>query len=333
MTKGVLQVGVIGAGAWGTALALVAARAGHRVTLWARGAETSREINVTRENKARLPGITLPEEISATSTPEDLAACELVMIATPAQAMREVMGGFRPHLQPGTSAVITAKGIEQGTSQFLADVLRETCPALEPMILSGPSFAGDVARQLPTAVTLAARSLELARPVAEALSSPTFRPYISDDLVGVQIGGAVKNVLAIACGIVTGHGLGESARAALIARAFAELSRFGTALGARRETLTGLSGLGDLVLTCSSAQSRNFRLGLALGQGQSVEAATASAGGVTEGAYTAEAVVSIADSRGIDVPVSAAVHAILQGRLSIPQAVSALMQRPLKAED
>jgi glycerol-3-phosphate dehydrogenase (NAD(P)+) len=280
-----------------------------------------------------LPGITLPEEISATSTPEDLAACELVMIATPAQAMREVMGGFRPHLQPGTSAVITAKGIEQGTSQFLADVLRETCPALEPMILSGPSFAGDVARQLPTAVTLAARSLELARPVAEALSSPTFRPYISDDLVGVQIGGAVKNVLAIACGIVTGHGLGESARAALIARAFAELSRFGTALGARRETLTGLSGLGDLVLTCSSAQSRNFRLGLALGQGQSVEAATASAGGVTEGAYTAEAVVSIADSRGIDVPVSAAVHAILQGRLSIPQAVSALMQRPLKAED
>ena len=333
MTKGVLQVGVIGAGAWGTALALVAARAGHRVTLWARGAETSREINVTRENKARLPGITLPEEISATSTPEDLAACELVMIATPAQAMREVIGGFRPHLQPGTSAVITAKGIEQGTSQFLADVLRETCPALEPMILSGPSFAGDVARQLPTAVTLAARSLELARPVAEALSSPTFRPYISDDLVGVQIGGAVKNVLAIACGIVTGHGLGESARAALIARAFAELSRFGTALGARRETLTGLSGLGDLVLTCSSAQSRNFRLGLALGQGQSVEAATASAGGVTEGAYTAEAVVSIADSRGIDVPVSAAVHAILQGRLSIPQAVSALMQRPLKAED
>jgi len=333
MTTWAQQVGVIGAGAWGTALALVAARAGHQVILWAREPETSREINVTRENKARLPDIRLPEEISATSAPEDLSVCDLIMIATPAQAMREVMERFRPHLQPGIPAVITAKGIEQGTSQFLADVLREICPAVDPMILSGPSFAADVARQLPTAVTLAARSLGQARPVAEALSSPTFRPYISDDLVGVQIGGAVKNVLAIACGIVTGHGLGESARAALIARAFAELSRFGTALGARRETLTGLSGLGDLVLTCSSSQSRNFRLGLALGQGQSFEAATASAGGVTEGAYTAEAVVRIADSRGIDVPVSAAVHAILKGRLSIPQAIAALMQRPLKAED
>lgn len=333
MTTRAQQVGVIGAGAWGTALALVAARAGHQVILWAREPETSREINATRENKARLLDIRLPEEISATSAPEDLSVCDLVMIATPAQAMREVMERFRPHLQPGIPAVITAKGIEQGTSQFLADVLREICPAVDPMILSGPSFAADVARQLPTAVTLAARSLGQARPVAEALSSPTFRPYISDDLVGVQIGGAVKNVLAIACGIVTGHGLGESARAALIARAFAELSRFGTALGARRETLTGLSGLGDLVLTCSSSQSRNFRLGLALGQGQSFEAATASAGGVTEGAYTAEAVVRIADSRGIDVPVSAAVQAILQGRLSIPQAIAALMQRPLKAED
>lgn len=333
MTKRAQQVGVIGAGAWGTALALVAARAGHQVILWAREPETSREINATRENKARLPDIRLPEEISATSAPEDLSVCDLVMIATPAQAMREVMERFRPHLQPSIPAVITAKGIEQGTSQFLADVLREICPAVDPMVLSGPSFAADVARQLPTAVTLAARTLDQARPVAEALSSPTFRPYISDDLVGVQIGGAVKNVLAIACGIVTGHGLGESARAALIARAFAELSRFGTALGARRETLTGLSGLGDLVLTCSSSQSRNFRLGLALGQGQSFEAATASAGGVTEGAYTAEAVVRIADSRGIDVPVSAAVHAILKGRLSIPQAIAALMQRPLKAED
>src|SRR5690606_22925190 len=195
MTTRAQQVGVIGAGAWGTALALVAARAGHQVILWAREPETSREINATRENKARLPDIRLPEEISATSAPEDLSVCDLIMIATPAQAMREVMERFRPHLQPGIPAVITAKGIEQGTSQFLTGVRCGVWRALEPMILSGPSFAADVARQLPTAVAVAARSLDQVWPVAEALSSPPSRPYISVDRVGVQVGGAVKNVL------------------------------------------------------------------------------------------------------------------------------------------
>lgn len=333
MNARTLNVGVIGAGAWGTALALVAARRNHQVTLWARHEDTARAINGAREHKARLPGVPLPESIRATAEAADLTLSDLVIIAAPAQALREVMARFRPHLKGGIPAVIAAKGIEQTTSRFMVDVLGETCPEVEPLVLSGPSFAADVARGLPTAVTLAARSIGLARPAAEAISLPTFRPYVSDDLVGVQVGGAVKNVLAIACGIVTGRGLGESARAALTARAFAELTRFGTALGARRKTLTGLSGLGDLVLTSSSRQSRNFRLGVALGEGQPVESATAGLHGVSEGAYTAEAVVRIAGERGIDVPVSAAVLDILEDRLSIDGAIESLMQRPLKAED
>jgi len=328
-----MNVGVIGAGAWGTALALVAARAGHRVTLWARHEETARAINSSRENAARLPGIVLPDAITATSEPGDLASSELVIVAAPAQALRDVMIHFQPHLRARTPAAIAAKGIEQATSRFMVDVLGEVCPEIEPLVLSGPSFAADVAHELPTAVTLAARSIALARPAAKALSLSTFRPYVSDDLIGVQVGGAVKNVLAIACGIVTGRALGESARAALIARAFAELTRIGAALGARRKTLTGLSGLGDLVLTCSSRQSRNFRLGLALGEGQTIQAATAGLHGIGEGAFTATAVVRIAAERGIDVPVSNAVLGILEGRLSIPEAIDSLMQRPLKAED
>ena len=328
-----MNVGVIGAGAWGTALALVAARAGHRITLWARQDETARAINSTHEHQARLPGISLPDSIRATSETADLAASNLVLVATPAQALRGVMARFQPHLSSGIPAIIAAKGIEQSTSRFMVDVLGEACPGVEPMVLSGPSFAHDVARGLPTAVTLAARAIELARPAAEALSLPTFRPYVSDDLIGVQVGGAVKNVLAIACGIVTGRGLGESARAALIARAFAELTRFGTALGARRETLTGLSGLGDLVLTCSSLQSRNFRLGQALGEGQPLQAATAGLQGIGEGAFTAAAVVRIAAAHSIDVPVSNAVLDILEDRLSVAEAIESLMQRPLKTED
>ena len=331
--KRCMRVGVIGAGAWGTALALVAARAGHQVTMWARQPSTADAINADHENKARLPGIVLPTSIRATAESAALGESDLVLIATPAQVMREVMASFRDQLTPGTSAVITAKGIEQSTSLFLADVLQEVCPDLEPLVLSGPSFAADVARELPTAVTLAARSLEIARPAAEALSLPTFRPYISDDLVGVQVGGAVKNVLAIACGIVNGRGLGESARAALIARAFAELSRFGAALGARRETLAGLSGLGDLVLTCSSPQSRNFRFGMALAEGQGLAEAKESARGVSEGVYTAAAVVRIAAELGVEVPVSTAVLDIIEGRLTISEAIAGLMQRPLKSED
>lgn len=328
-----MSVGVLGAGAWGTALAQVAARAGHRVTLWARQWEVAETINALHENTGRLPGVVLEAGVSATSRPEELGGSDLVLVAAPAQSLRDVMSLFRPLLAPGVPTVITAKGIERATALFMVDVLGEACPHLEPLVLSGPSFAIDVARGLPTAVTLAARSLGIARPVAIALSLPTFRPYISDDLVGVQVGGAVKNVLAIACGIVTGCGLGESARAALIARSFAELSRFGAALGARPGTLAGLSGLGDLVLTCSSRQSRNFMLGHALGEGKSLAAALASGRGVSEGAQTAAAVVRIAGERSVEVPIAAAVQEILDGRMSIRAAIDGLMQRPLKAED
>lgn len=329
----VSQIGVIGAGAWGTALAIVAARAGRPVLLWARDAGAIAAMAAAKANVARLPGIALPAQVTPTARAADLAACDTVLVATPAQALRAVAGAFAPHLAAGTRAVITAKGIEQASGRFLVDVLAEAAPGLEPLVLSGPSFAADVARGLPTAVTLAARTLEVARPVAEALSLPTFRPYLSDDLAGVQVGGAVKNVLAIASGIVAGRGLGDSARAALIARAFAELTRFGRALGARPETLAGLSGLGDLVLTCTGAQSRNYAFGLALGQGRSVGEATASGRGVSEGVFTATAVRTIAQARGIDMPICAAVHDVLADGVSIAAAIERLMQRPLKAED
>lgn len=327
------MIGVIGAGAWGTALALVAARAGQEVRLWARRPELAEAINRDGENRARLPGIRLAPNLTATGRADDLAGAGFWLIATPTQAMRSTLQhSFAALVSPGLRVVITAKGIEHGTNLFLVDVLAEAMPAAEPLVLSGPGFASDVARGLPTAVTLAARSVEIARPVAEALSLPSFRPYLSDDLVGVQIGGALKNVLAIACGIVTGRGLGESARAALIARAFAELSRFGRSLGARPETLAGLSGLGDLVLTCSSAQSRNFALGLAIGKGLSVEGAGAQASGVTEGAYTAGAALALARDKGVDVPIVEAVNEILQGTSTVDAVIERLLQRPLRAE-
>lgn len=328
----VTSVGVIGAGAWGTALAISAARAGLSVTLWARARATVDAVTGSHQN-VRLPGVTLPHSVAATTDPADLAGCDTVLVATPAQSVRRVMTAIAPCLAAGARAVITAKGIEQGTGRFMTEILAEVAPSLEPLVLSGPSFAADVARGLPTAVTLAGRSHDVARPVAEALSHSALRPYLSDDLVGVQIGGAVKNVLAIACAIVAGRGLGESARAALIARAFAELTRFGRALGAKPETLTGLSGLGDLVLTCSSPTSRNYSFGLALGQGKSVAEAGAGLSGVSEGTFTASAVMEIAARRGIDMPISAAVLDVLEGRTSIDAAIQRLMLRPLKAED
>lgn len=326
-------IGVIGAGAWGTALAQVAARAGRRVTLWARTPEAADAIRQARENKTRLAGIAIDPGISVTAKAADLSDADAVLVATPAQALRAVMSAMAPYLRAGTPAVITAKGIERGSTKLMTDVLAEACPRVEPLVLSGPGFAADVAHGLPTAVTLAARTIDVARPIAHALSVPTFRPYLSDDLVGVQVGGAVKNVLAIAAGIVMGRGLGESARAALIARAFAELTRFGRALGARPETLAGLSGLGDLVLSASSSQSRNYRLGVALGEGQRLAELLDPARGISEGAFTAEAVVAIARTHGLDVPVSAAVYDILEGQATIDAAIDRLLQRPIKTED
>jgi glycerol-3-phosphate dehydrogenase (NAD(P)+) len=336
MSEPVRQIGVIGAGAWGTALAQVAARAhgsiGRQVPLWMRDAAAAAAIASSHQHDRRLPGVALEAAIVPTADAAALADCDTVLIAAPAQALREVMTRLRPHLRQDVRAIITAKGIERTTGLYMAQVLAEVMPCAIPLVLSGPSFAMDVARGLPTAVTLAAPTLEQATVVAQALSLPTFRPYTTDDLIGVQIGGAVKNVLAIACGIITGRGLGESARAALIARSFAELTRFGRVQGAKADTLAGLSGLGDLVLSCSSPQSRNFALGLALGEGKPLAEIMAGQTSVSEGAFTARAMVELAARTGIEVPIASAVSDILETGAPITDVIARLMQRPLRAE-
>jgi len=325
-------IGVIGAGAWGTALAQVSAQAGNRAVLWQRDAAGATAINRSHRNEAKLPGVTLSPLIVATADSGDLAGCKIVLVATPAQTVRSVLQALGPSLAPGVRLVMTAKGFERGTAALMSEVMAATCPAAEPLVLSGPSFADDVVRGLPTAVTLAARSPDIAAEVAEAISVPTFRLYLSADPIGVQVGGAVKNVLAIACGIVAGRRLGDSARAALIARAFAELTRFGRALGAKTETLGGLSGLGDLVLTCSSMQSRNYRLGVELGAGRTLADILGTQRGTSEGVFTAAVVVEMAHRHQVEVPVAEAVNDILDGRATIDAAIDRLLQRPTKSE-
>lgn len=326
------RVGVVGAGAWGTALATVVRRAGRDALVWAHEAEVVGDINRRHENGLFLPGIPLDPAIRATASLADLAGCDALLLVTPAQHTRAIAAGLADVLAPGVPLVICSKGIERTSGAFLADVLGETCPRAMPAVLSGPSFAADVARGLPTAVTLACADAGLAESLAGALNAPTFRPYISTDVLGAQIGGAVKNVLAIACGICEGRALGASARAALTTRGFAELVRFGTALGARADTLAGLSGLGDLILTCNSPQSRNMSLGMALGRGESLAAELGSRRTVAEGVHTAAAVMARAEAAGVDMPICAAVHAIVDGRIAVDAAIDALLSRPLKAE-
>ena len=321
------SVAVIGAGAWGTALATVAARAGRNVTLWARNAEHAARIASTRDNP-RLAGVRLAPEIVVTSELATAARADMLLIATPAQHLRGAVNMLASHITKPVPIVACAKGIEHGTHKFMTDVIAEAAAHAQPAILSGPSFADDVARGLPTAVTLAAQDEALASALVQALGSPTFRPYHSTDIRGVEIGGAAKNVLAIAVGIAVGRKLGASAQAALTTRGFAELTRLGRALGARSETLVGLSGLGDLILTCSSPQSRNFALGLALGRGEQPPA-----GKLAEGEFTAPVLIELAASQNIEMPVSEAVAAILSGRSTIDAAISGLLTRPFKAEE
>jgi glycerol-3-phosphate dehydrogenase (NAD(P)+) len=321
------SVAVIGAGAWGTALATVAARAGRNVTLWARNAEHAARIQSTRDNP-RLPGVRLAPDIVVTSDLAAASRAEMLLIATPAQHLRGAVNMLASHLTTPVPIIACAKGIEHGTHKFMTDVIAEAAPHAQPAVLSGPSFADDVVRGLPTAVTLAAGDDALASGLVQALGSPTFRPYHSTDIRGVEIGGAAKNVLAIAVGIAVGRKLGASAQAALTTRGFAELTRLGRALGARSETLTGLSGLGDLILTCSSPQSRNFALGLALGRGEQPPA-----GKLAEGEFTAPVLIELAASQGIEMPVSEAVASILSGRSTIDAAISGLLTRPFKAEE
>jgi glycerol-3-phosphate dehydrogenase (NAD(P)+) len=319
------SVAVIGAGAWGTALADVAARAGREVVLYARDAAGAAQIAATRENP-RLPGVRLDPGIGVTSDIAMAARADIILIATPAQHLREAVSALAPHLAPATAVIATAKGIERGSHKFMTEVIAEAAPDALPAILSGPSFAEDVARGLPTAVTLAAKDEQLACGLVQALGSATFRPYHTSDVRGVEIGGAAKNVLAIAAGIVAGRKLGASAQAALTTRGFAELTRLGRACGARGETMAGLSGLGDLILTCSSPQSRNLALGIALGRGEPRPRRLA------EGEFTAPVLIELAASQGVDMPVSNAVAAILSGAVTIDAAIESLLTRPFKAE-
>lgn len=323
------SIGVVGAGAYGTALALAAARAGHDVRLWARDGETIEAIERTRQ-APRLPGIDLPESIHATDLLAALADCDALIVAVPTQALRSACEHLAEALPPRVPVISAAKGIEQASGRFATEIIGEAWPGATAAILSGPSFAADIGRGLPTAVTLAAGNSDLAQALAEALSSPAFRIYHSTDTRGVEIGGAAKNVLAIAAGIAIGLGYGESARAALVARGFAELRRFGEAYGADPETLMGLSGLGDVVLSCASPQSRNFSYGLALGQGRSpVDAA---GGRLAEGAFTAPALVEMARAKQVETPIAEAVAAIIAGDVGVRDAVAALLARPIRAE-
>jgi glycerol-3-phosphate dehydrogenase (NAD(P)+) len=319
------RIAVVGAGAWGTALANCAARAGREVTLWARDAAMVADITATRESP-RLPGIRLDDRVAATGAIADVKHADAVLLAVPAQDSRTAATALAPHVKAGAPVVTCAKGIERGTHRFMTEIIAETIPGALPAILSGPSFAADVARGLPTAVTLACADAAAAAALARALGSPTFRPYHTSDVRGVEIGGAAKNVLAIAAGIVAGRKLGASATAALTTRGFAELARFGRALGARGETLTGLSGLGDLILTCSSPQSRNFSFGIALGEGRAPQEKLA------EGAFTARALVELATKKNIEMPVATAVAGVIDGSFSVDQAIEGLLTRPFRAE-
>jgi glycerol-3-phosphate dehydrogenase (NAD(P)+) len=324
--------GVLGAGAWGTALAQVCARAGLCVTLWAREPEVVAAIAAEGANSLFLPGVPLDPAVRATGDLAELAACDLILAVAPAQHLRAGLTALAPHLRPGAPVILCAKGVERGSLKLMTEVLAETIPLSVPAVLSGPSFAGEVARGLPTAVTLACPDSALGRSLAEAIAGPSFRPYLSDDMIGAEAGGAIKNVLAIACGVAEGRGLGRSAHAALITRGFAELTRFAVALGARPETLAGLCGLGDLVLTCSSPQSRNMSVGLALGRGETLAAARSGKLSVAEGVESAPAIRALAERLGVETPVCAAVDDVLAGRIGVEAAIDKLLSRPLRTE-
>ncbi|HWB48712.1 MAG TPA: NAD(P)H-dependent glycerol-3-phosphate dehydrogenase [Stellaceae bacterium] len=324
---------VIGAGAWGTALAMVARRAGSEVVVWARDPAIAEAIGRHHRNPVYLPDIVLDPAIAATAHFEPaVAGADAAVIAVPAQFLRAALVMFGAHLPPALPLLLCAKGIETGSLMTMSELVGALHPENPLAVLSGPSFAAEVARDLPTAVTIAGRPPAAARFFAAALGSPRFRPYLSEDPVGVEIGGAVKNVLAIACGIVDGLGLGDNARAALITRGLAEMTRLGVAKGARAETFAGLSGLGDLVLTCGGAQSRNHALGVALGRGESLDAALAGRRSVVEGVASAASVAALAARLGVEMPIAAAVDAVLHRGKAIAPAIEELLARPRRSE-
>jgi glycerol-3-phosphate dehydrogenase (NAD(P)+) len=326
MSRAIERISVLGGGAWGTALAQTCARAGRGVTLWEHEPGNAAQLETNRESKF-LPGVRLDGAIKITRDLGEAASADAILLVVPAQAMRAVCTALAKLVHDGTPLIACAKGIEHGTQKFMTEIIAECAPNAVPAVLSGPSFAADVARGLPTAVTLAATDAQIAGALAQAMASAAFRPYHSTDIRGVEIGGSIKNVLAIASGIVTGRGLGASAAAALTTRGFAELVRFGTAFGAKTATMMGLSGLGDLILTCSSPQSRNFSFGVALGKNEKPGDKLA------EGAFTAPVLLEMARAKKIDMPISAAVAAVLTGELSVDKAIESLLTRPIKSEE
>ena len=325
------HVGIVGAGAWGTALACAARRAGSAATLWAHEPTTVAAIEERHENPVFLPGIALDPAIRATSELAGLADCSTILLVAPSAHLGAVAAALAPHLAPATPVCVCTKGIESRSGRLMTEVAATALGRDDVAALSGPSFAAEVARDLPTAVTVAGSEATTAA-VAAALAGPRLRIYRSDDVTGVELGGAVKNVMAIACGIATGRGMGDNARAALVSRGLAEMVRLGEAAGARRETLMGLAGLGDLVLTCTGSQSRNYSLGQALGRGERLADLMAGRASVVEGVVTAPAVVALAARHGVDMPIAAAVNAVLAGTIGLDEAIERLLARPAGGE-
>ena len=326
------KIGIIGAGAWGTALAMAAVRAGNEVVIQAHEPEVAEAINRHHENSLFLPTYELDPSINATTIIADAINADAVLLVAPAQHMRAVCEAAADDWPGGVPAIICAKGIEQGSCALMSEVVGEMLPGKPIAVLSGPTFAAEVARDLPTAVTLACDDETMAKVLMETLSARYFRIYRSRDVIGSQIGGAVKNVLAIACGIVEGRKLGDNTRAALVTRGLAEISRLGIAKGAQAETLAGLSGMGDLTLTCNAMQSRNFSLGVALGSGQSLEEILNERNSVAEGVFTASSVTELARRLDVDLPICSAVDGVLNHGANIDAAINSLLARPLKAE-
>ena len=325
-------IGIVGAGAWGTALAATARRAGRDVVLWSHEPMVAAAIAAEGENRYYLPGVRLDSGIRATADLAEIAAADAVLLVPPAQHLRELCRQMASSWNPGVSAVICAKGIEVSTGALMAEIVAEELPTAIPAVLSGPTFAIEVARGLPAAITLACAHADLGQKLVEAIGTSTFRPYLSDDLVGAQVGGAVKNVLAISCGIVEGRGLGDNARAALLTRGLAELTRFAMAKGSRAETLMGLSGLGDLILTASSTQSRNYSLGFALGEGQALAEILGGRKSVTEGVWTSGVVARLAVELGVEMPICAAVDSVINRDAPLEDTIRALLSRPFRSE-
>ena len=321
--------GVIGGGAWGTALAQMLASDGSAVRLWAREPEVVESINTSHENTLFLNGLNLSPSITATSDVHDLNDASALLVVTPAQHMRTALSQFDIGDRP---LILCCKGMEAGTLELMSEVAHDVHPEAPILVLSGPTFAHEVAAGLPTAVTFACEDEALAASLAEQIRRPHFRPYLSTDVIGAEIGGAIKNVIAIACGVVDGAGLGQNARASLISRGFAEMTRFGLAKGGKPETLAGLAGLGDLVLTCSSTSSRNFSLGKGLGEGKSASELLSDRRTVAEGAHSAPVVLEAAMQMGIDMPIVAAVNRLLSGEADVRDVIASLLSRPLRSE-